>query len=136
MTMNERTMTDDRKDVRFVKSARDLNVFKRAYKAAFEIHQASLTFPKIEQYALADQLRRATKSVCANIAEGFAKQRYSKPEFLRFLGMAEGSTEEICVWLLFARDLGYITHEQHEAWLDDYQAIAAMLINLRNKVSV
>ena len=135
MTMTELTMTDDRKDISYVKSAVDLNVFKRAYRAALEIHKTTLDFPKIEQYALADQLRRATKSICANISEGFAKQRYSKPEFLRYIAMAEGSTEEVRVWLLFARDLEYITSNQHAAWLDDYQAIAAMLINMRNKVS-
>lgn len=132
MTIAELTMTDDRKDI-YIKSAADLNVFKRAYKAAMEIHKTTLDFPKIEQYALADQLRRATKSICANIAEGFAKQRYSKPEFFRFLGMAEGSTEEVRVWLLFARDLNYITSDQYDGWLDDYQAIAAMLINMRNR---
>jgi four helix bundle protein len=58
-----------------VSSFEDLEVFQRAYRVSLEIHEQSLRFPKIEQYALADQVRRASKSICANIAEGFAKQR-------------------------------------------------------------
>jgi len=54
-------------------SFEDLEVFQRAYRVSLEIHQKSLKFPKAEQYALADQLRRASKSVCANIAEGHGK---------------------------------------------------------------
>ena len=54
----------------------DLEVFKRAYRIALEIHRQSLGFPAIEQQALGDQIRRASKSICANIAEGFAKQGF------------------------------------------------------------
>ena len=46
----------------------DLDVFRRAYRLSLEVHRASLEFPRIEQYALADQVRRASKSICANIA--------------------------------------------------------------------
>ena len=112
----------------------ELNVFQRAYKTALDIHRASLQFPKIEQYALADQLRRATKSICANIAEGFPKQKYSAAEFGRFLGLAEGSSEEVKVWLRFAFDLGYITEKEYQQWDDDYAAITAMLVNLRRRI--
>jgi 23S rRNA-intervening sequence protein len=52
----------------------DLAVFKLAYRLSLEIHRASLSFPAVEQYALGDQLRRASKSICANLAEGFGKQ--------------------------------------------------------------
>jgi hypothetical protein len=55
-----------------IERVEDLTVFRRAYRLSLEVHRASLGFPKIEQYALADQLRRASKSVCANLAEGFA----------------------------------------------------------------
>ena len=48
----------------------DLDVFRRAYRLSLEVHRASLEFPRIEQFALADQIRRASKSICANIAEG------------------------------------------------------------------
>ena len=56
----------------------ELEVFQRAYKVSLDIHRFTLTMPQIEQYALADQLRRASKSICANLAEGFGKQSLSK----------------------------------------------------------
>ena len=71
----------------------DLGVFQRAYKLSLEIHKMSLTMPQIEQQALADQVRRASKSICANLAEGFGKQSQSKAEFRRFILMAIGSAD-------------------------------------------
>lgn len=135
--MNDVTMNDvtvKATSGKLLRSARDLTVFQRAYRVALDIHRASLEFPKIEQYALADQLRRATKSICANIAEGFPKQKYSSAEFGRFLGMAEASAEEVRVWLQFSHDLGYITSVQYHQWDDDYAAIVAMLVNLRIRI--
>jgi four helix bundle protein len=78
-----------------IRSFEDLEVFQRAYRISLDIHRASLDFPKIEQYALADQVRRASKAICANLAEGFAKQRRSSAEYRRFLQMAIGSADEI-----------------------------------------
>jgi four helix bundle protein len=78
----------------------DLEVFQRAYRLSLEVHRASLEFPRIEQWALADQVRRASKSICANLAEGFGRQRLSKPEFRRFVIMALGSADEMQVWAL------------------------------------
>ena len=75
----------------FANRVEDLEVFRRAYRLSLEVHRASLEFPRIEQFALADQIRRASKSICANLAEGFGRQRISKPEFRRFLAMAIGS---------------------------------------------
>ena len=57
---------------RAVRSFEDLEVFQRAYAVSLEVHRMSLVFPKIEQRALGDQIRRASKSICANIAEGLA----------------------------------------------------------------
>ena len=113
-----------------VRSFEDLEVFKRAYRVSLELHRESLTFPRIEQYALADQLRRASKSICANIAEGFAKQRASEAEYKRFLVMAMGSADEIRVWLRYCLDLGYIDAARWQAWRDEYQEIAKMLRGL------
>ena len=64
----------------WVERAEDLEVFRRAYRLSLEVHRASLEFPRIEQFALADQVRRASKSICANLAEGFGRQRLSRPE--------------------------------------------------------
>ena len=119
---------------KLIKRARDLNVSKQAYKLSLKIHAASLQFPKIEQYALADQLRRASKSICANIAEGFVRQRYSAPEFSRFLLIAEASAEEVCVWLEYSIDLGYISKEQFQEWDNSYMSIQAMLAKFRKNL--
>ena len=108
-------MTEDGRGRR-VASFEKLEVFQRAYRASLEVHRASLEFPKLEQYALADQLRRASKSICANIAEGFARQKRSKAEFKRFLQMALGSSDEMRVWLRYSLDLGYIDESRWLQW--------------------
>ncbi len=66
-------------------SFEDLEVFQRAYKISLDIHKASLSFPSVEQYGLGQQIRNASKSICANIAEGFGKRSYSKAEWIRYL---------------------------------------------------
>ena len=108
----------------------ELEVFKRAYVISLEIHKASLGFPKIEQYALADQLRRSSKGICANLAEGFGKQMYSKAEFKRFVMMAIGSADEVRVWLRYCLDLGYIREESWKVWRKEMEQIAKMLTGL------
>ena len=113
-----------------VRNFEDLDVFKRAYRISLDVHKASLRFPQIEQRALGEQIRRASKSVCANIAEGFGKQRQSRAEFRRFVMMAMGSADEMRVWLRYALDLDYIEERQWRAWRDEYQQIAKMLQGL------
>ncbi len=108
----------------------ELEVFKRAYRISLEIHRTSLAFPKIEQHALADQVRRCSKGICANLAEGFAKSSNSKAELRRFLSMAIGSADEMRVWLRYCRDLEYVSESQWQAWRDEYQEIARMLQGL------
>ena len=114
----------------FVSRVEDLAVFRRAYRVSLEVHRASLEFPRIEQFALADQVRRASKSICANLAEGFGRQQQSRPEFRRFLIMAIGSADEMQVWVLYCRDLGYIASDVAERWRGEYQEIARMLSGL------
>ena len=111
----------------FVSRVEDLGVFRRAYALSLEVHRASLDFPRIEQWALADQVRRASKSICANLAEGFGRQQQSRPEFRRFLIIAIGSADEMQVWALYARDLGYIDEVTAERWRGEYREIARML---------
>ena len=82
---------------------------------------------------LADQIRRASKSVCANIAEGFARQRSSSADFQRFIVMALGSSDEMKVWLSFCADLGYVTATDVKRMRDDYSIVARMLHGLRAK---
>ena len=114
-------------------SFEDLDVFKRAYRVSLAVHRESLNFPKIEQYALGDQIRRASKSACANIAEGFGKQRQSPAEFKRYLLMAMGSADEMRVWCRYCYDLGYVDEDTWRNWRDDYHGIAKMLQGLLKK---
>ena len=108
----------------------DLDVFRRAYQVSLEIHKASLDFPRIEQFALADQVRRSSKSICANLAEGFAKQSYSAAEYRRYLTIAIGSSDEMQLWLRYCIDLGYIEEVTGRQWVADYVETSKMLQGL------
>ncbi|MEI7669214.1 MAG: four helix bundle protein [Pseudomonadota bacterium] len=117
----------------FVTSYKQLKVFQKSYKLAIDIHKYSLGFPKIEQYALADQLRRASKSICANIAEGFTRQRASKLEWKRFLLISASSAEESRMWVDFSFDLNYISDEIYSTWQNELDNIINMLHKMRAK---
>ena len=118
-----------------VRRFEELEVFRRAYRVSLDIHRASLKFPRLEQYGLADQIRRASKSICANLAEGFAKSRRSPAELRRFIDMALGSADEMRVWLRYCLDLEYIDQARWQAWRDEYEAIAKMLQGLSKSVA-
>ena len=107
-----------------------LEVFQRAYKISLEIHAESKKFPRDEQFSLADQIRRASKSVCANIVEGVAKQFHSKPEFKRYILISLGSSDEVRLWVRYCYDLGYIDKPTWLIWRDEYQQISKMLHGL------
>ena len=112
----------------------DLEVFRRAYRCSLEIHAFSLRLPRVEQYDLGSQVRRASKSICANVAEGFGKQSYSKAEFKRYIQMGIGSADEMRVWIRYCLDLGYIDERQWQYWRDEYEQIAKMLWGLHNSL--
>ncbi len=116
-----------------VVSFEDLEVFQRAYRLSLEIYRTSLSFPPIDQRVLGDQVRRASKSICANVAEGYGRQLRSKAEFKRFLQMAIGSSDEMRVWVRYALDLGYIDEALWKQWRDEYQTISKMLQALAGK---
>jgi four helix bundle protein len=118
-----------------VQGFEDLAVVRRAYRVSLEVHRASLEFPRTEQWALADQIRRASKSVCANLVEGFGRQAWSKSEFRRFLMMATGSADEMQVWTMYCRDLGYIGADVAERWQNEYREIARMVQGLSRNSS-
>ena len=88
---------------------RKLDVWNEAVGFVVDVYQAAKLFPKTEQYALADQLKRAAVSIPSNIAEGAARQ--TKKEFIQFLYIAQGSASEIDTQLEVARRLNYITDE-------------------------
>ena len=112
-----------------IKSFEDFEVYKRAYNTSLEIHKMSLGFPKIEQLALANQLRRSTKSVCANIAEGYGKGS-TVAEFKRYLTIALGSANETKVHLRYCKDLGYLTESDFTFFHNEYEEICKMLSKL------
>ncbi len=115
-------------------SFEDLEVFQKAYKISLEIHKFSLTLPQIEQYAIADQIRRASKSVGANIVEGFAKQVQSRAEFRRYIFNAMGSSDEMRMWTRYCLDLSYINEETWKRWNDEYRILSKMLFVLAKKL--
>lgn len=125
-------MDDDKEESRH--SVWDLAVFRRAYAAALEAHRIALTFPKYEQYDLASQLRRSSKSICANLMEGRGRQQGSKAEFRRFVLMALGSADECVLWCRFARDLGYLSEEQSKRLEQEFRGVAKMLNALVTKL--
>ena len=105
----------------------DLEVFRRAYRLSLDVHRFSLELPGLEQRALADQIRRASKSICANLAEGFGRQGWSRRDFRRFVAMAMGSADEMRVWVRYGEDLGYLDEPRARLWQAEYQEIARML---------
>ena len=113
-----------------VRSVEDLEVFRRAYRLSLELHRLSLELPRIEQFALADQLRRASKSICANLTEGFAKQSHSAAEYRRYVVTAMGSSDETQLWLRYCVDLGYVDEERGKRWMSDFAEISRMLRGL------
>ena len=132
-SQNLRIVDGDKKE--FVSRFRDLLVYQKAFKISLEIHTVSLTFPKIEQYGgMSDQMRRASKGICANIAEGYAKQQRSKPEFKQFLLMAIGSAHEMQVWIDFCVNLNYIDNKTALLWTNSYDEIVRMLQSLYSKI--
>ena len=94
------------------------------------VHKESLGFPEIERFALADQMRRASRSICANIAEGYSRQRMSGADWKRFFTQAIGSADEMQVWASFARDLGYLETARAEDLRREYAEIAKMTAGL------
>ena len=114
----------------------ELEVFRRAYALSLAMHRASLAWPKIEQFAgVADQVRRASKSVCALLAEGAGRQARSDAEFRRYLVMALGSVEEAKLWCSYACDLGYATAGIAALWQAECGEIARMLQALIRRLS-
>ena len=116
-----------------IKDFTDLVVYQKAYEKSLEIHRETMKYPKHEQYELGSQMRRASKSICATIAEGFGKQNVSKLEFKRFLLMAMGSADEMRVWARYSFDLGYIDERSWTDWNKSYSDIAKMLNGLHTK---
>lgn len=114
-----------------VKSHKELEVYKLGFSTALKIYNTSKSFPKEETYSLTDQVRRSSRSVCANIAEGYRKRRYEK-SFVSKLSDSEAEAGETQVWLEFALAHKYITKELFDQLFDKYEHIISMLVKMQN----
>ena len=109
-----------------------LDVFKKSYCLALEVHKLTLNFPRIEQYGLAKQLRDSSKSIPANIGEGMGRQESPK-DVVHFIRIALGSCDETRIWLDFAKDLEYIHAKEHQRLIEGYCEVGRMLTGLRKR---
>lgn len=113
-----------------IKTFRDLEVYQEAYQLMIIIHQVVKKLPVYERNDLASQMRRASKSCPANIAEGWAKRRFEK-EFKRHLDSAIGSANEMEVHIETAGDLDYLQRDFCSELLTRYNLLGGKLTNLQ-----
>jgi four helix bundle protein len=112
-----------------IRSHKELIVYQLAFKLSMEIFQITKTFPKEEVYSLISQIRRSTRSVCANLAEAFRKRRYEKA-FISKLSDSEGEAAETQVWLDYSTECGYLRKELYTELFSDYDKVIGMLVNM------
>lgn len=105
-----------------VKDYRELRVYQLAFESAIQIYEISKTFPAEERYSLTDQMRRSSRSICANLAEAWRKRRYPK-SFVSKLSDADGEAAETLVWLDFALRLGCLSVEVHTTLVEQYNRL-------------
>ncbi|MDH7476308.1 MAG: four helix bundle protein [Microgenomates group bacterium] len=113
-----------------IKSFRDLEVYQESYKLMILIHKKIKEFPIYEKMDLTSQMRRGSKSIPANIAEGWAKRNHEK-EFKKHLNIAIGSANEMEVHIETARDLNYLNKDFAEDVLKRYNILGRKLFKLR-----
>lgn len=107
----------------------DLDVYKRAFDAAMQIFQLSKSFPRDEMYSLTDQIRRSSRSVCANLAEAWRKRRY-QAAFISKLNDCEGEAAETQTWIEFAVKCEYLPRDTAASLFKTYEAILTTLVGM------
>lgn len=115
-----------------INSAKDLEVYKKAFMLSMEIFELSKTFPSEERYALTSQIRRSSRSVCLNLREAWAKRRY-EAHFINKLTDCDGENSETDSSLDFALDCKYISAEKHKELTLLNHEIGRMLGSMLNK---
>lgn len=113
------------------KSHEDLAIFQLAFDTAMKIFELSKKFPVEERYSLTDQIRRSSRSVCANLAEAWRKRRY-KAAFIAKLNECEAEAAETQVWIKFAVKCSYLDREQGREFYGNYNQILSGLVNMIN----
>jgi four helix bundle protein len=109
----------------------DLEAYQKVFTAAMQIFELSRSFPKEETYSLTDQIRRSSRSVCANIAEAWRKRRY-EAMFISKLADAEGEAAETQVWLEFAVGCKYLKRDDVAALYTVYREVIGTLVGMIN----
>ncbi len=111
---------------------RDLRVWDEAHRLTLAIYQATASFPKEERFGLTSQIRRASASIAANLAEGCGRR--SDEEMSRFVQIAMGSGSELSYHLMLARDLKFLPQEQYADLNPRVERVMKMLSALASKV--
>jgi four helix bundle protein len=109
----------------------DLDVYKRGFESAMAIFEQSKSFPSEEKYSLTDQIRRSSRSVCANLAEAWRKRRY-EAAFVSKICDCEGEAAETQVWIQFAVKCGYLPRDIGEQLYAEYDALLSQLVTMSN----
>ena len=117
-----------------MKDFRRLTVWERAHALTLEIYQVTARFPREELFGITSQMRRASSSIGANIAEGCG--RTGNGEFHKFLNTAAGSVVELEYFALLSRDLGFLSKEDYEKLQRDVLEVQRMLASLIRKVDI
>jgi four helix bundle protein len=112
-----------------IQSHRELEVYQLAFRMAMRIFGISKAFPKEERYSLTDQIRRSSRSVCANLAEAWRKRRY-EGAFLAKLNDCEAEAAETQTWLDFAVECGYIEASLRDELFQAYDLILGKLVSM------
>jgi four helix bundle protein len=123
---------DKEEEHRKIKTHEDLIIYQKAFQAAMTIFELSKRFPDAERYSLTDQIRRSSRSVCANLAEAWRKRRY-KASFLAKLNDCEAEAAETQVWLKFAVKSEYISTEAEKNLSSTYHQILSGLVKMINQ---
>ncbi|HEY9853877.1 MAG TPA: four helix bundle protein [Leptolyngbyaceae cyanobacterium] len=112
-----------------IQSHRDLEVYQLAFEVAMQIFELSKKFPVEERYSLVDQIRRSSRSVCANLSEAWRKRRY-EGAFISKLSDAEAEAAETQTWIEFAVKCGYLDIEVGRELYRQYNRILGTLVNM------
>ena len=115
-----------------IKTYKELKVFQNAMDSAMKIFHITKNFPPEERYSMVDQMRRSSRSVCANLAEAWRKRRY-KAMFIAKLSDAESEACETQVWIEFARRCGYIEDAVCDELDADYDHIIGQIVKMINE---
>jgi four helix bundle protein len=115
-----------------MKDFKELKVWKKAHELTLEVYRSTETFPKPEWFGLRSQIRRASSSIGANLAEGCGRRRDG--EFGRFVSIALGSASELECQLLLARDLQFLEHVDHKRMQAQLNEVCKMLMSLHQRL--